>query len=75
MRCPETNCGWQAIAASESAAQAQLSEHLVDEHTESVDADIPDGKVQVRSGDDDEWLTMTVEQAAAYHDQVHDADD
>jgi hypothetical protein len=62
VRCEQEDCGWVAIAPSERAAWRQYEEHVLDEHVESVDADVPDGHVQVRT-DDGEWKTLTIEEA------------
>lgn len=70
-QCPVPECGWQAIAPSEEAAERQLEAHFIDVHTEEVDAEIPPGMVQVRLGGDDEWVTMTFEEAMAYHQSRH----
>jgi predicted small metal-binding protein len=75
VRCTHADCGWQSIAPSEAAAQRQYADHLVDVHAETVDREIPDGLVEVRLGEDDEWRTMTFEQAQAFHDAVHEQDD
>ncbi|MFC7134157.1 MULTISPECIES: hypothetical protein [Salinibaculum] len=74
VRCTRDGCGWESIAPSESAAQAQYADHLVTEHARRVDADIPEGMVQVRLDEGDEWRTMTVEQATAFHEAVHGDD-
>ncbi|MFB6183605.1 MAG: hypothetical protein ABEI96_03535 [Haloarculaceae archaeon] len=74
-RCTRPGCGWQAIAASEAAARDQYLRHLVGEHTTEVDADVPDGKVQVRYGDREEWLTVTLEEAKRLHEAYHAGDD
>lgn len=71
VRCAYDGCGWRAIAPSETAAEEQYAEHIVTDHAEEVDAEIPDGMVQVRNGEDAEWRTMTLEQALAFHDAVH----
>jgi predicted small metal-binding protein len=71
IRCSQPGCAWQAIAPSEDAAWTQYAEHLVDEHAQSVDVDIPEGMVQVRFGEDDEWVTVTAEEARELHDAVH----
>jgi predicted small metal-binding protein len=72
IRCSHPGCSWQAIAPSENAAWNQYAEHLVDEHAQSVDVDIPEGMVQVRFGEDDEWVTVSAEEARELHDAVHD---
>lgn len=72
VRCDYDDCGWQAIAPSATVAAEQYAEHIVTAHAESVDAEIPDGMVQVRDGEESEWRTMTVEQALAFHRSVHD---
>jgi len=73
IRCPDPDCGWQAIAPSDDAARDQYAAHLVDAHTESVDAEVPEGMVQVRVGDG-EWRTMTAEQATTFHDATESDD-
>lgn len=74
MRCPRPDCGWHAVAPSEAAAREQLAEHVVAEHAREADPDetIPEGMVQVRVGEDDEWKTVTVEEAKALHEAHHD---
>jgi predicted small metal-binding protein len=71
-RCPRPECGWQAIAPSDAAAKEQYMEHLVDEHTKEVDADIPDGMVQVKLGAQGEWVNVTLEEAKRLHEQYHE---
>lgn len=75
IRCSYDGCRWQSIAPSEEAAQEQYATHLVEAHTTEVDAEIPDGMVQVKMDAADDWRTMTPEQAAAFHRAVHEADD
>ncbi|MFC6865117.1 hypothetical protein ACFQGE_16840 [Halomicroarcula sp. GCM10025817] len=72
LRCSHEGCAWRAIAPSEAAARAQLADHVATEHATTVDADIPDGKVQVRLDGDDEWQTVTLEEAHELHRDVHD---
>lgn len=72
VRCSHPGCSWQAIAPSESAAWSQYAEHLVAEHARTVDADVPEGMVQVKLREGDEWITATVEEARELHDAVHD---
>lgn len=71
LRCSHPDCGWQAIAPSEAAAWDQYGRHLVDAHARTVDADIPEGMVQIKLQEDDEWITATVEEAQRLHDSVH----
>lgn len=71
MRCQRPNCGWEAIAPSGAAAREQYAEHLVEAHTTTVEAEVPDGMVQVRAGEDDEWTTVTVEEARRLHEDLH----
>jgi hypothetical protein len=52
------------------AAEEALAEHVVREHATEVDADVPEGMVQVRVGDG-EWRTMTPAAARAYHESLH----
>lgn len=72
VRCSHPDCAWQAIAPSEDAALTQYAAHLVDEHTRTVDADIPEGMVQIKLRSDDEWVTTTLEEARDLHDAVHE---
>lgn len=72
LRCSYDECSWQAIAPSEDAAQQQLAKHVVETHTEPVDVDIPDGKVEVRFEAEGEWMTVTTEEAKQLHDEIHD---
>ncbi|WP_266076935.1 hypothetical protein [Haladaptatus caseinilyticus] len=70
IRCSQRECGWVAVAPSEQAAWRQYESHLLREHVETVEMemDIPDGYVQVRT-DDDEWETMTPEEARQFYDE------
>lgn len=61
LACPDEDCGWQAVAPSRRAGLAQLAEHLVAEHGTVVDADVPEGTVQMRR--DGEWTTVPIEEA------------
>lgn len=75
MRCSRPGCGWEAIAPSDAAARQQYVEHLVEAHSTTVDADVPEGMVQVKAGDAEEWTTVTVEEALELHEELHrDAD-
>lgn len=74
VRCSHEDCGWGAIAASRAGARRQYAEHLLAEHTQEVDATVPEGKVQIRVGDG-EWETMTVEQARSFHERFGVTDD
>lgn len=67
LRCYHPGCRWQSIAPSLPAAREQYVEHLVDEHVREVDAEVPEGMVQVRFGEDDEWRTVTREEARRLH--------
>lgn len=71
-RCSHPTCSWQSIAPSEDAALAQYAEHLVAAHARDVDADVPDGMVQVKLREEGEWITATFEEARELHDAVHD---
>ncbi|MFB6188770.1 MAG: hypothetical protein ABEI57_02700 [Halapricum sp.] len=75
IRCPHPGCVWQSIAASQAGARQQYADHLVEAHADRVEADIPDGMVQVRVDEEDDWRTMTPEQARAFHRGVHETDD
>ncbi|MFC7047349.1 hypothetical protein ACFQH6_19755 [Halobacteriaceae archaeon GCM10025711] len=57
---------------SEQAAREQYRAHLRDAHIQEVDADIPDGMVQVQV-DDGEWRTVTPEEAHRLHAAHHEA--
>lgn len=72
LRCTQAGCRWVAIAPSEEAAREEYERHIREEHVTSVDADIPDGMVQVKV--DDEWTTMTPEEARSLHDDCSDDD-
>ena len=74
MQCEYDGCGWHAIAPSARAAQEQYTEHVIEEHTTEVDVELPEGMVQVRSGENDEWELMSFEEAQALHRDGH-ADD
>jgi hypothetical protein len=65
-RCSYPACSWQAIAPSPDAAWSQYAEHIVAEHSQPVDADVPPGMVQLRFDDDGEWITVSVEDAHQY---------
>lgn len=75
MRCEHDGCGWHAVAPSDAAARDQYVEHVVAEHAREVDADVPDGMVQVRVDSDDEWITVTPEQAVTFHAELCGDDD
>ena len=70
-RCTEPGCGWQSIAPSDAAAREQYLEHLVTEHSREVEASVPDGMVQVKTGEDAEWELLTVEEAKERHGDGH----
>ena len=70
LRCSHPGCPWQAIAPSRDAAMDQYAAHLVDEHRETVDADIPDGMVQIKLAEDENWVTTTVEEARELHEDA-----
>jgi predicted small metal-binding protein len=74
MRCLRPGCGWQAIAASRRAATEQYARHLVEAHSTEADAEVPEGMVQVRAGDTEEWQTVTVEEAKRLHALHHEDD-
>lgn len=71
LRCSHPGCSWQALAPSESVAWTRYAEHLVAEHARSVDADIPEGMVQIKLDADEGWITTTVEEAHRLHDAAH----
>lgn len=73
LRCHYVGCGWHALAPSERAAREQLDAHIAAAHVSEVDAEVPDGMVQVKTGDDDEWRTVPPEEAARLHEREHDA--
>lgn len=59
--CPHRECGWQAIAPSERAARRKYASHVVEAHGKSVDAEIPEGTIEVKHDGDDEWEQIPVE--------------
>ncbi|WP_227354588.1 hypothetical protein [Haladaptatus salinisoli] len=67
VRCRQRDCGWVAIAPSERAAWKQYEAHVLREHVEAVETDVPDGCVQIRT-DDGEWKTMSPEEALEFDD-------
>lgn len=69
--CAYDGCSWQSIAPAEEAARQQYAEHIVSDHAETIDVDIPDGMVQIKLGEDGDWITTTREAARMLHDQVH----
>ncbi|WP_049970738.1 hypothetical protein [Haladaptatus cibarius] len=70
IQCGQHDCGWMAIAPSERSAWKQYESHLLREHVETVEieAEIPDGYVQIRTNDG-EWKTMTAEDAKKFYDE------
>ncbi len=70
--CDHDGCGWRAIAPSASAAADRYARHLIEEHGEEVDVDIPAGKVEVRTSGDDAWRTVTLEEAKRLHESTHE---
>lgn len=74
-RCTRAGCGWGAIAPSGAAATEQYVRHLVEDHASVVDVGIPEGMVQVRVGENDEWVTMTPDEARELHATLHGARD
>jgi|GEM_PF-4686330 len=74
-RCTRPGCRWQAIAPTEQAAREQYVDHLLDEHVTEVEADIPEGMVQIKLGADEEWRTVTPEEAHQLHQDHHGDED
>lgn len=72
LTCSHPGCSWRALAPSEDAALDRYAEHLVAEHARTVDADIPEGMIQVKLDGEDDWITTTVEEADALHRDEHD---
>ena len=72
LQCPHTGCRWHAIAPSKNVALRRYAEHIVDEHSTAVDADVPEGMVQVRLRRDGPWITTTRERARELHDALHE---
>lgn len=68
IRCSQDGCGWVAIAPSERAAWDQYESHIIENHVETVETEIPDGHVQVRT-EDGEWKTMTRREAREFYDE------
>ncbi len=67
IQCSQQGCGWVAIAPSKQSARRQYEDHILSEHVTTVEAEVPDGHVQVRT-DDGEWKTITKEQAREFYD-------
>lgn len=53
-------CEWFTVASG-LPGEHQYREHIKEEHIEEVDADIPEGMVQVKIRG--EWVTLTPEEA------------
>ncbi len=74
LRCSHPQCSWRAIAPSEEAAWPEYAQHLVETHSTTVDADIPEGMVQLKFDDDGDWITVSVEEAGEIQREGHDED-
>ena len=72
LSCSHDDCSWRPVAPSKDAARQQLAEHVVEEHSRSVDVDIPDGKIEVKFEKDGEWMTVTAEEANQLYEQSRD---
>ncbi|WP_132059546.1 hypothetical protein [Halorussus amylolyticus] len=70
LRCDQPGCRWTAFAPSETAAREQYRDHLADAHVEEVDAEIPEGMVQVRI--DGEWQTVTPDEAKSLYEETRE---
>lgn len=66
--CPR-GCGWRRITPTAAVARRLKAEHVAEVHARHVDADIPEGRVQVRL--DDTWITTTTARARDLHDDLH----
>ncbi|SEO38364.1 hypothetical protein SAMN04487948_102157 [Halogranum amylolyticum] len=64
-QCSRSGCAWQTFAPSPRLAREQYLSHLVEAHTREVDADVPEGMVQVHVGD--EWVTVSPDEATDLH--------
>ncbi|EJN60430.1 hypothetical protein [Halogranum rubrum] len=73
LQCSRPGCGWQAFAPSAAAAREQYLIHLVEAHATDVDAEIPDGMVQVHVGDG-EWMTVSFDEATELHELKQSTD-
>lgn len=74
VRCDRPGCRWQAIAATQEGAAEQYARHLVEQHTTECEGEVPDGMVQVRFDDAEEWQTVTPEEAKRIHALRHGRD-
>jgi hypothetical protein len=72
MRCERPGCGWAAVAPSDVVAREQYAEHLVEAHASTVDAEVPEGMVQVQV--DGQWATVTPAEARRLHDERYGDD-
>lgn len=61
--CGLADCGWHALAPSSQAATRRFERHLLADHVEVVDDDVPEGTVKVRRDGDAEWSVVPVEEA------------
>lgn len=73
--CDHEGCGWQTIAPSATAAHKQYARHLVTAHGESVDVDVPEGTVEIRTGEDEPWQRVDLEEAKRRHRAHHEERD
>lgn len=69
LHCSKPDCSWRAIAPSVDAAWSQYADHLVAEHSKTVDVDIPDGMVQLKFREEDDWITVPLEEAHALQNE------
>lgn len=49
-----------------------FDEYFVEAHAEEVEAETPDGMVQVQLEQDGEWITTTIEGARELHESMHE---
>ena len=72
IECSHHGCSWRAIAPATEAAWGQYADHLLADHSKTVEADIPEGMVQVKLGAEADWVTVSLEEAGELHAAAHD---
>lgn len=68
--CDHEGCGWRSIAPSAAAEREQHARHLVEAHGETVDTELPEGTVEIRTDEDEPWQRVTLDEAMRRH-RVH----
>ena len=61
IECSHHGCSWRAIAPATEAAWGQYADHLLADHSKTVEADIPENPLTVNllSRNSDRYFTIT----------------